>query len=122
MFNKLIFFVGTYEELTKWLNGRGYFVDDNRKKLFFKNVDERSQFGPFWIDGKNKSICAGEGLGYPINNTPTYPDSVMFEVKTEGFTQKEINDAFYKAYKHLDRLRHRNKTKEIKDFIIEKNK
>jgi len=122
MFNKLIFFVGTYEELTKWLNGRGYFVDDNRKKLFFKNVDERSQFGPFWIDEKNKSICAGEGLGYPINNTPTYPDSVMFEVKTEGFAQKEINDAFYKAYKHLDRLRHRKKTKEIKDFIIEKNK
>lgn len=46
----------------------------------------------------------------------------MFEVKTEGFTQKEINDAFYKAYKHLDRLRHRNKTNAIKDFIIEKNK
>lgn len=52
MFNKLIFFVGTYEELTKWLNERGYFVDENRKKLFFENVGERSQFGPFWIDEK----------------------------------------------------------------------
>lgn len=46
----------------------------------------------------------------------------MFELKTEGFTQKEINEAFYKAYKHLNRLRHQNKSDAIKDFIIEKRK
>lgn len=120
MFNKLKFFVGSHAELTEWLNGRNYFVDENRMKLFLKNQGNATQFGPHWLDEKSKNLCSGEGLGYPLNNAPTYPDNVLFELKTEGFSQKEINEAFYKAYKHLDQLKHRNKTNEIKDFIIEK--
>lgn len=120
MFNKLKFFVGSHAELTDWLNGRDYFVDESRMKLFLKNQGNATQFGPYWLDEKSKNICSGEGLGYPLNNAPTYLDNVLFELKTEGFSQKEINEAFYKAYKHLDQLRHRNKTNEIKDFIIEK--
>ena len=120
MFNRLIFFVGSHAELTDWLNERDYFVDENRMKLFLNNQDKESQFGPHWLDEKSKNICSGEGLGYTLSNTPTYPDNVLFELKTEGFSLKEINEAFYKAYKHLDHLRHRNKTNEIKDFLIEK--
>lgn len=69
---------------------------------------------------KVKISVREKGWAIPLNNAPTYPDNVLFELKTEGFSQKEINEAFYKAYKHLDQLRHRNKTNEIKDFIIEK--
>lgn len=120
MFNKLKFFVGSHAELTEWLNGQDYFVDENRMKSFLKNAGNANHFGPFWLDTKENCGCFGEGLGYPPDNAPTFPDTAMFEVKTEGFSQKEINEAFYKAYKHLDQLRHRNKTNEIKDFIIEK--
>ncbi|NKD39762.1 hypothetical protein HED42_16635 [Enterococcus casseliflavus] len=120
MFNKLKFFVGTRAELADWLNGRYYFLDENRMKLFLKNHGKESQFEPHWLDEKTKIICSGEGLGYPLGHAPTYPDNVLFEVKTEGFSQEEINEAFYKAYEHLDQLRHRNKTNEIKDFHIEK--
>ncbi|RDC49040.1 hypothetical protein DVA85_25835 [Acinetobacter sp. RIT592] len=125
MFNKEILFVGTHEELNDWLNKRGYIIDEkhmNQRTAFYENIGILNQFGPCWLDKKTKIVCSGEGLGYPPDNVPTYSDKVMFELKTEGFTQKEINEAFYKAYKHLNRLRHQNKSDEIKDFIIEKRK
>lgn len=125
MFNKEILFIGTHEELNDWLNKRGYIIDEkhmNQRTAFYENIGILNQFGPCWLDKKTKIVCSGEGLGYPSDNAPTYSDKVMFELKTEGFTQKEINEAFYKAYKHLNRLRHQNKSDVIKDFIIEKRK
>lgn len=125
MFNKEILFIGTHEELNDWLNKRGYIIDEkhmNQRTAFYENIGIFNRFGPCWLDKKTKIVCSGEGLGYPPDNAATYPDKVMFELKTEGFTQKEINEAFYKAYRHLNRLRHQNKSDAIKDFIIEKRK
>ncbi|MGL4645248.1 MAG: hypothetical protein ACRCVH_13065 [Vagococcus fluvialis] len=122
--NKVVF-VGTRNELIKYLKKYNFWKNEDEYHRFTENtfysVKELGNiFNEFTIDFEKMRISESAGYIYTLDNKPSYPQKINICLKAEGFSQYEINKAISALYHEMDKQR-ANKTEGIKDFYITKD-
>jgi len=124
--NKNEEFIGTNEELIQWLDNQDYFNSNELREQFVKRrtIEGLDKFNKISLDKDTGTICFGASWGYlsPPNNAPSYPDTTVFKLLTDGFTEEEINKALQKTIDELEKIRDKNKDKTKKEFLSYKTK
>lgn len=119
--NKLSF-TGTYIEFIHALRVISFWESEEDYERFIASPQVKarfSQFGTYFADIK-AGVIFEHGLAYPSEKRPTYPDKTFIELKTEGYSQEEINRAFGKALNELEKINENSKN-EMKAFIMKKH-
>ena len=115
-------FVGTFKEFLEILKAKGFWETEEEYEQFLSDsVMQQSLtlFSEYNADLKN-GLIFHRAVGYPPNTRPTYPNKVVLELATEGYTQEEVNKAFEKVLKELEKSRSKKEPGQIKDFILRK--
>lgn len=114
-------FTGTYQEFMNELHIRNFWhsEEDYKNYISLPRVSYKlSNFNTYFADIK-AGVIFEHGLAYASEKMPTYPDKILIELKTEGYSQEEINQAFGKALNELEKMNRESKN-EMKAFIMEK--
>lgn len=114
-------FTGTYQEFIDALQLLDFWEREEDYERFISAPQETArlaQFGTYCADIK-AGVLFEQGVGYIGGKKPTYPDITFMELKTEGYSQEEINQAFGKALNELEKMNKREKG-DTKAFILKK--
>ncbi|WP_193065439.1 hypothetical protein [Oceanobacillus oncorhynchi] len=118
-------FPGTLEEFVTLLYDLDFWETNKKYQEFITNEyypHFRNKFDVYTANLDSKRISLGKGRMYPGDNKPSCPDEIIVKIKSEGYTQQEINNAIYETLKKLEKQRNQKTVSntKFKEFYIRK--